>query len=70
MTHTTAPPTDYPLSDVPCPQVIDEIGRHGREDREGEVCGELMMAPAPAGEPGDDSYYCAHCGLVTRLDAV
>jgi hypothetical protein len=31
-------------------------------------CGQELMAPNPIGEPGDDSYYCEHCGTPWSLD--
>lgn len=37
-------------------------------DKECPKCGHLLMAPMPAGEPGDDSYYCEGCGTPWSLD--
>lgn len=31
-------------------------------------CGQDLVAPNPPGEPGDDSYYCEHCGTPWSLD--
>jgi len=34
------------------------------------TCGHNLMAPAPAGHPGDDSYYCEGCGKAWALDYI
>lgn len=31
-------------------------------------CGHELMAPSPAGEAGDDSWYCEGCGTAWSLD--
>lgn len=31
-------------------------------------CAHELMAPAPKGQPGDDSYYCEGCGQAWSLD--
>ena len=33
-------------------------------------CGHDLTDPAPAGEAGDDSYYCEGCGKAWSLDSV
>ena len=47
---------------IDCGTPISEVTRQCPE------CDHDLMPPGPAGQPGDDSYYCEGCGRAWSLD--